>query len=101
MLFRSQEGRQATRAGGVRSGVGSAGYAGMCFDGRAARLQAQSAQGMGALKRRAVCPLEGFRRGRSSTSGEARGVGRAKRGAGQRKGCASRLSSACISPESA
>ena len=51
------------RARGVRSGVGSAGYAGMWAG---LHVQAQSAQGMGAQKRGAA-PLLG--------SGKAHGVG--------------------------
>ena len=66
---RAQEGRQATRArGALRRG--------QCWIrwnvGRAAGVQAQSAQGMGAQKRGAAPPLG---------SGKARGVGVRRRGA--------------------
>ena len=68
---RAQEGRQATRArGALRRG--------QCWIrwnvGRAAGVQAQSAQGMGAQKRGAAPPLG---------SGKARGVGVRRRGAAQ------------------
>ena len=84
----AQEGRQATRARGVRSGVGRAGYAGMWAG---LHVQAQSAQGMGAQKRGAA-PLLG--------SGKARGVGVRRFGAAlcveaqHRQGASARLSSA-------
>lgn len=76
------------RARGVRSGVGSAGYAGMWAG---LHVQAQSAQGMGAQKRGAA-PLLG--------SGKARGVGVRRFGAAlcvaaqHRQGASARLSSA-------
>ena len=57
------------RARGVRSGVGSAGYAVMWAG---LHVQVQSAQGMGAQKRGAALPLG---------SGKARGVGVRRRGA--------------------